>query len=402
MPPEIHGHSHPDWAPVRDAFIRNMADERGAAVSIVADGQVVVDLWAGDAAPGRPWAEDTLCTAFSATKGLVALAFARLVEQGRVDLDAPVAAAWPDFAQAGKGDITVRELLEHRAGLVWVDEPMDLDTLGDLPALADILARQAPGLPRGTQGYGATAWGKYAAVLYWKLTGETVGTALQRDVAGPLGVDLHLGLPPEHGHRLATLVAPGIPDLLMRVLPSLVTGQGHDGRLYRAALSSSSPTSRAVANPPRLGRKHLPRLSDPQVLATELPWVGAAVTARGLARMYGALAAGGAIDGVRLLSEDTVADLARQVPLQRDAVIHKDVAWNRGFLKEQAGLFSPDQRGFGHPGAGGSVGWAMPDDKVGIGYVLNRLDPRLRPPRTQRICRAAWQVLGREFAGGGA
>ncbi len=394
MAPDIHGTCHPDWTPVRDAFAANMGRELGAAIAVYADGQQVVDLWAGDAADGRPWRPDTLCTAFSSTKGLVALCLNQLVERGRLDLDATVASYWPEFSQAGKGGITVRTLLEHRAGLSWIDDAFDLEVLGDLPRLADRIAAQPPGLPVGTQGYGSTAWGMYAGVLFWKITGESVGTWLSREVAAPLAADAHLGLDPAEGPRLASLVEPGLPDLFGTILPRMLVDTSFDGRVYRAAVNKRSPLARSVAHPPRLGRGFIPRLAEPDVLRTELPWVGAAVSARGLGRIYGALANGGVLDGVRLLDADTVAELDAPAELRRDAVLCKDVAWRRGFIKEEPGMFSPDGTGFGHPGAGGSLGWAMPGHRVGIGYVMNRMSPRLRSPRARRLCRAVWQVLG--------
>lgn len=388
--PPIHGHCHPDWLPVRQAFERNLRQERGAACAVEAEGELVVHLWAGEAAPGRPWQADTLCTAFSATKGIVATAFLTLVDRGRVELDAPVARYWPDFAQAGKQDITVRQLLEHRSGLVWLDEPLELEVLADLPALAEVLAAQAPGLPPGVQGYGATAWGAYVGVLYWKITGETAGTWLRREVRDGLGLDLHLGLDPTQGARLASLVPPGVPDLLFRVGPRLVADPGHDGRIYRAAVRPRSPTARAVANPPRLGRGHIRRLAEPEVLAIELPWVGAAVSAEALARFYGLLARGGGA----LVSREATRLPYGPAELVRDRVLHKRLTWRLGYLKEEPGVFSPTGEGYGHPGAGGTIGWAEPGHGVGIGYVMNRLDPRLRSPRTLRITHAVWEVLG--------
>lgn len=381
---------HPDWRPVRRAFAENLRLERGAAVAVEAGGELVVDLWAGEAAPGRPWAADTLCTVFSATKGLVATAFLALIDQGLVEVEAPVARYWPAFAQAGKQDITVRQLLEHRAGLAWVERPLDLETLADLPALAAVLAAQAPVLPPGTQAYGATAWGKYAAVLYWQITGETVGRWLGRLGRERMGLDLHLGLAPAHAGRVASLVPPGAGDLALHVAPSFVGGRDHDARIYRAALRPRSPTAQAIANPPRLGRKHLHRLCAPEVLEVELPWVGAVATASALARWYGALAR----DGAPLVSPRAARLPYGRVPLVEDRVVHKRLAWSYGFLKEEPGMFSPTGEGYGHPGAGGSIGWAEPGARVGIGYVMNRLDPRLRSPRTLRLSRAVWEVLG--------
>jgi len=273
-----------------------------------------------------------------------------------------------------------------------VDPPLDLEILGDLPRLAQVLERQAPGLPTGTQGYGATAWGKYAGVLFWKITGETVGTWLARELCGPLGADVYLGLPPALDARLARLIVPG-PRSLFDIVPHLVASRGHDGRIYRSAIQRSSPTARALANPRETGRGQLHNLSDPRVLRTELPWVGAAASARGLARLYGALAQGGELDGTRILSPEAAALPAEPVPLIMDRVLHKPLAWRLGMMKERAGEFLPGTEGFGHPGAGGSVGWCDPPRGAAIGYVMNRMDHRLRSPRAARLCRAFSRCL---------
>ncbi|MCK6507748.1 beta-lactamase family protein, partial [Myxococcota bacterium] len=375
------------------AFARNLHQEAGAALCVHVDGRIVADLWGGQAAPGRPWQADTLVTTFSATKGVAATAMLCLHDRGLLDLDAPVADGWPEFAQAGKAAITVRQLLEHKAGLAWVDTPLTLEILADLPRLSTVLAAQAPVLPIGQQAYAATAWGQYVGVLFWKLTGQTLGAWLSRQVLEPLSADVHLGLPELHADRLARLDLPG-REVLLKVLPHLVAGRDHDGRIYRDAVRPRSPTARSVANPPATGRHQLSNLHDPKVLATELPWVGAVASARGLSRLYAALARGGELDGVRIVREQTVAALAAPAELVMDRVLHKRLTWRQGFLKEEPGVFSPDAAGFGHPGAGGSLGWADPTRKVGFGYVMNRLDHRLRSPRTHRLCQALYACPG--------
>lgn len=389
----MQGTVAPGWEPVADAFARNLTEETGAAFCVLLDGQVVVDLVGGEAAPGRPWTPDTMATLFSATKGLSALAFLALIDSGRLDPEAPVARYWPEFAQAGKEPITVRMLLEHRSGLAWVDPPLDVETLGDPQRLAPVLAAQAPGLRPGTQGYGATAWGKYAGVLYWKVAGETIGAWLRREVHDPLGAEIHLGIGAEGMSHLARLVPPGVPDFLRTVLPLLAFDRGHDGQIYRAGARRRSPTAKAIANPASIGAFRLHRMHELEILRHELPWVGATGSARGLARVYGALARGGELDGVRLVSPAAVARVSARVPLQMDAIVHKKMAWSLGFLREEAGVFSPGDSGFGHPGAGGALGWASPEHRLGMGYVLNRMDPRLRSPRALRLCAAVARVL---------
>ncbi|MCB9780613.1 MAG: beta-lactamase family protein [Alphaproteobacteria bacterium] len=390
----VHGAVHPAFRRVADVFEQNLRQERGAALCVTVAGETVVDLWAGEAREGAPWEADTLCTVFSATKGLVALAFLRLVEQERLGIDDRVADHWPEFAAHGKGGITVRELLEHRSGIAWVEQPLSLTDLATPEILDRVLADERPGLPRGTQAYGATAWGLYAGALYRRITGESVGQSLQRDVLDPLGADCFLGLPPEQGHRLAHLGSPNGLRLARSVVLPFFTDRGHDGRIFRNAVRARTPTAKAIANPRDTGRHGLHNLHDPGVLATELPWAGATCTARGLCRVYTALANGGSLDGVSIVDPTSISAVVEDRPRVRDRVIHKHLAWNRGFLKEDPGLFSRTSHGFGHPGAGGSLGWADPADRLAIAYVMNRMDPRLRSPRSLRLCRAVQQCLG--------
>lgn len=396
----IHGAVHPKFGEVAEAFRANFAHrgEIGAALTIDVEGQRVVDVWGGlaDRATGRPWERDTRGVMFSATKGLVALAFLMLEDRGILDVDAPVVTWWPGFGRHGKQHITVRTLLNHRAGLSVVDLPVPLTDYADPPRVDEALEAQAPVWQPGTaQGYGGTAWGMYTGALFRRITGETVGAFLKREVFEPLGVDVRLGLPPSEGTDIATLYPAEPKKILPAVLPRMVLQDSLEGRFFtQVLLKRRSIPARAFANP-QLGPRRLDVLNDPEVRSWELPWKGAVGSARGLATIYAALAQGGALDGVRLVSE---AALARVHPRQswawEDRVLLKPMGFSQGFMKEEPHLFSPNEAAFGHSGAGGALGMADPTHRIAVGYVMNGMDWHVRSPRTLAITHALYRALG--------
>lgn len=385
------------WEPVRDAFVENFRsrEELGAAVAVVHRGEVVVDLWAGiaDATSGRRWERNTPGVVFSATKGVVATCFLLLADRGQVDLDAPVSESWPELRGHGKERITVRQLLCHRSGLSAIDQRLTLRDVRDAPdRVHDALVSQVPlWEPDTDQGYGACSWGLYTAELFRRLTGRSLGAFLAAEVAGPLGLELALGRPDD--------LAPAarlVPPSLRRQLPELVR-RNNEGRVFRRVIRRDTDTGRAFRNP-TMGAARFEALNEPELRAIELPWMNAITTARSLARLYGALATDGSLDGVRLVRPGSLRPLhGRQSWTERDRVLQKPIGWSSGFVKDEPHLFSSSPRAFGHPGAGGSLGWADPDAELGIGYVANRMDHRIRSPRAIALCHAARSVVaGRE------
>jgi CubicO group peptidase (beta-lactamase class C family) len=400
MATTVHGEVAPGWEHVREVF-RDLFDaglERGAAVSVYVAGERKVHLWGGiaDAETGAPWEEHTLAVPFSATKGLAAVAFLLLVDRGLLDLDKPVRFYWPELRRRDQADITVRDLLNHRAGLCAVDRPLTLEDCADPRTLESALVAQSPRWRPGTdQGYGATAWGMYAAALFRRVAGESLGRFLRREVFEPLAADAYLGLPDSEQHRVARLEPVAPRELLKMVLPNLALGITNEGRIYRNALrGKAADTAPALFNP-KLGRAGLHRLNEPAVRAMELPWMNATVTADGLARVYAALANGGSLDGRKIVRKPTIQQVTpRQSWVNRDRVMCKPMGFSQGFMKEEPHLFSPHEAAFGHPGIGGSLGFADPTRKLGFGYTLNKLDPHIRSPRAVALCHAVYRVLG--------
>jgi CubicO group peptidase (beta-lactamase class C family) len=356
----VDGFVAPGFAPVESVFKENFEihGEIGAALSVHLHGRPVVDLWGGVADPiaNRAWDRDTVQVLWSVSKGLVATCLAMLIDRGRLDPERPVCRYWPEFAAAGKGDVTVRQLLSHQAGLPFLDEPITLGQVALPDALADVLAAQRPRWEPGTaHGYHAVTWGFYVSELVRRVDGRTVGTFLAEEVAGPLDVDAYIGLPCSVAPRLAHLtpIAP---------MPADLFDVGSDlGRAMLAMPELASP-----------GADH-----DPAVLAWEVPSGLGVANARALSGVYAALAAGGTLDGVRLLSPDTLAAVTSTVVCGPDRILGDRTAFGLGFMKPQTSFFevSTDTAAFGHPGSGGPLAFADPAAGLAFAYVTNGRSP---------------------------
>lgn len=382
-------------------FAESLAKGRevGASVAVCYGGERVVDLWGGlaDKKRGLAWAHDTVAIIFSSTKGLVGTCFLMLADRGRLDYDAPVARYWPEFAQAGKEAITVRTLLSHRAGLHGLDARVTLDDLEPAarPRLAAWLAAQAPRWEPGTaQGYHGVTFGLYAAELFQRVAGESLGAFFEREVRAPLGVDAWLGLPEAIEPRVARLYPAGTWDRVAKLGPMLLRAKTAEGRTLRAILRGGSDTVVAFRDPTDLGPRTIPAFDTRRARRLELPWANGVANARALATIYGALIGVGPAELPRLARPETLASAtARQSWAERDRVLHKPIGFSVGFVKDEPFLFSPSPEAFGHPGAGGCLGWADPALGFSMGYVMNRMDPRIRSPRAIALARAVRESL---------
>jgi len=399
----IHGDVAPGFEPVADAFEANFRQrgEIGASFCVYHGGQRVVDLWGGfaDRERQRPWERDTVGIIFSATKGLAAMTVLRLALSGRLDYDAPVARYWPEFAQRGKADITVRTLMNHRAGLCAVDRPITLADLTDAPErVAHALAVQAPlWHPGRDQGYGAVAFGLYVGELVRRVTGRRLGEVFADEITRPLGLadDLWIGTPPSAEPRVARLYPADTRTRLTQVVPRFLTGLSHEGRVFRAVARGTTLTARAFANPTELAPRGIARYGTRAIRALDLPWSNAVGNARGLATAYAALLGVGGPGLPRLAPAEALAPLAaRQSWTEHDRVLLKPLGFSQGFVKDELHLFSPHPESFGHPGAGGTLGWADPVAGVAMGYVMNRMDFHIRSPRALALAHAVHTSLG--------
>jgi CubicO group peptidase (beta-lactamase class C family) len=387
--PQLHGVCDPRFAAVREAFAENFATrgDVGAAVCVYADGKPVVDLWGGfaDAARTRPWERDTIVSVASTTKGMTTLCTHMLVERGLLDLDAPVARYWPEFAQAGKDAIPARWLLSHRAGLPAIRRDMAPQSLYDWNAMTAALAETEPWWRPGTQhGYHAMTFGFLIGEVLRRITGKSVGQYLRAEVTGPLEADFFIGVPEAEDARAA------------EVLPDPPPRAGEVTMWDTLLRDPMSMSGQAFLNPPRT-----PTVTNTRAWrAAEIPAGNGHTTARALGRIYGALAQGGALDGVHLLRPATIAAAIVEQSSGLDAVLQFPTRFGSGFmLPTTERPFGPNPRAFGHPGRGGSIGFADTEARVGFGYVPNQYqtgtlqNPDLRWPT---LVDAVYASLGKK------
>lgn len=370
----IQGTCDHRFAAVRDAFAENFVSglELGAGLSVSVDGHNVVDLWGGwlDEAQTRPWERDSLACIFSCTKGVVAVVALMLADAGRLDLDAPVARYWPEFAQNGKADIPVRWLLTHEAGVSAIEDKLAFGSLSDWTLMTDALAAQRPmWTPGSGHGYHGVTYGHLVGEVIRRVTGMSCGTAMRTLLCEPLGLDLWMPLPEELEARTADMV-------LGQPMPS-ATFFDHWGP------DDLGPKS--FRNPPDCS--YVPYTNTRPFRAAEIPAANGHGTARALDRMYAALAQGGTLDGVRLMSPELVAEAGREWVRGLDLVMALPTAFGLGFERTiPEWTFGPNPNTFGHNGSGGSLGIVDPDTGISLGYVMNRMiwgptrdDPRWAP-----------------------
>jgi CubicO group peptidase (beta-lactamase class C family) len=377
--PEIHGHCDTRLQALRDAFAANFAEhgEVGAALAVTLDSSAVVDVWGGwaDRARTRPWRRDTLVNVFSVGKPMVALCLLVLIERGRVGVDDLVAEHWPEFAAAGKGEVTVRMLLGHRAGLPGIRRPLPRSAMYDWPLMTSALAAEAPWwTPGDKHGYHVNTFGFLVGELVRRTSGVSVGTFLERAVTAPLGADFHFGIGAEEDRRVAEFLFPATaPDAI----------DAHATEQLRSV----------YLNPP--GLSGFGTVNTRQWRAAEMPSGNGHATARAVARIYSALAAGGAIDGVRLLDAETVALATREVSSGQDAVLGRPSRFGLGFqLTQPERPMGSGDNSFGHFGAGGSLGFADPDNGLAFAYTTSQGDgPRWQNPRNRGLLDALYASL---------
>jgi CubicO group peptidase (beta-lactamase class C family) len=358
----IEGYVAPGFEPVAAEFERNFAErvEYGAAFAAVHQGKMVVDLWGGMAAPDRPWQRDTLQVICSGTKGLIASCILLLIERGQLDLDAPVARYWPEFAAAGKETVRVRHVVSHRAGLPGLAAPLRYDDWQDYEKIESLLAAQPLASdPDAFNAYHPMTIGWLCGALVRKIDGRTLGQFFAEEIAGPLSLEAWIGLPESEEHRVG----------LLRL--------GTDwGPLPQAALAN--PHLRAAwANPPLFPDNDM-AWNTRAIHGAEIGGVGGISDARSMARYYGCLALGGTLDRTTILRPETVALGRAELSRFMDPYIAEAMAYGAVFaLQTPQRRFGPSPDAFGHSGAGGSIHGAWPGSGTGFSYVMNemRADP---------------------------
>jgi CubicO group peptidase (beta-lactamase class C family) len=378
----IEGTCDARFEQVRDAFAENFAarGETGAAICVTAGGRVVADLWGGWTTAARitPWQHDTLVNIFSVGKGVMSVLAARLTGAGLLDTDAPVARYWPEFRAAGKESVTVRQLLSHQAGVPAVRRRLPPGAMLDWGVMTGAIAEQAPWWQPGTaHGYHVNTFGFAVGEVLRRVSGRTVGALLREGVAGPLGADVHIGLPAAHHGRVADFEWPGaIPPEEDR--PDLADEQlmEHNAYFNPGGLSGAGVVNTASWR------------------EAELPSTNGHGNARGVARVYAALAAGGAIDGVRIVDRGALADAAAEQVYGPDRILHRQSRFGLGFqLTQPERPMGDSPRAFGHFGAGGSLGFCDPEAGIAVGYVTGQMGPRWQNPRNRALIDAIYSCV---------
>lgn len=375
----IRGHVAAGFEPVRVAFEANFRrhNECGAALHIVIDGEPVVDLWGGsaDQAQTRPWEADSLVNVWSTTKGWLALAMHRLADQGLIDFDAPVARYWPEFAQHGKEAVLIRHVLTHTAGLPAPTDRVPDEALYDWGAMTTALERSRLWWEPGTQcGYHAATFGWLNGEIVRRVAGVSIGRYLRDEIASPLGADVAIGLDASQQGRVAETLQPSrLGRLMFNVM--FTTGGG--------------PRRAAFTNPPR----PFNAVNTKRWREAEIPSSNGHASARGLARLYTPLALDGSCDGVRVLSAAAARLAGCEQVRMKDVVTTTEMRRTLGFMLPEPALGDPrPQSAFGHPGMGGSLGFADPAHRLAFGYVMNRMVVGL-DPRAMDLCKALYACL---------
>ena len=356
------------------AFEENFASrgELGASVCVWQDGREVISFAGGwrDRHESQPWTEDTPVLVWSATKGPAAACVLHAMEACGLNLMTRVADVWPEFAAAGKEEITFAQALSHSAGLPVLDVEASIFDHG---AVAEAIAAQAPHWTPGTgHGYAPRLFGYFLDEVVRRLSGATLGAYWRTHFAEPLGLDFWIGLPTEHLSRVAS------------IFPAK-SGPPKGDRFYTAFATPGSFTIRAFGSP--AGLQSVAAMNSPEARVASLPGFGGIGTARALAKFYAMLANGGALDGRVFFQQDTLAWMSTPLAQGDDRVLLMDTAFSAGFQcgpvspsgEKTRALFGPSRRAFGHPGAGGSHAFADPDHRIAFAYVMNQMEPGVMP-----------------------
>jgi CubicO group peptidase (beta-lactamase class C family) len=379
MTSEIEGYCEERFKSVKEAFQSNFDDnlEVGASFAVTLNGKHVIDLWGGyaNADKTKEWKKDTIVNVYSTTKVMTAICIHMLVDRGLLDLDAPVAKYWPEFAQAGKENLPVRYLLSHTSGLAGWDKMIRAKKLYDWDLMVKLLAAQKPWWEPGTKsGYHTTTFGYLLGELIRRVTKKTVGTFFREEIANPLGADFYIGLPEELDVRVADLIPPPPVDLS-------TFGE----------IDPKSVAMRSLTNP----------IMDVKTTKTrewrnaEIPAGNGHGNARSVSRITAALACGGELDGVRLLSEEAIKRSIEEQSYGKDLVLNVPIRFGLGWgLQSKEKPIGPNPNLFYWGGYGGSVVAVDLDAKMSFSYVMNKMVSTLTgDPRSEKLIKALYNSL---------
>jgi len=375
----INGFCNDRFKAVKEVFAKNFEDglDVGASFAATIDGKYVIDIWAGytDAAKTRLWERDTIINVYSTTKIMTVLCTLMCVDRGLLDLNAPVAKYWPEFAQAGKEKILVRNILSHTSGLSGFDKKVRVKTLYNWDQIIKILAEQEPWWEPGTQsGYHAYTHGYLLGELVRRVTGKTVGTFFREEVAIPLNADFHIGLAEEHDHRVAELISPDLTEMGDFDLKDL-------GGIAVKSLTNPILDWKIVR--------------DRACLGAEIPSGNGQGNARSVARVASVLACGGQVDDIRLLSLKTIEKSIEEQIYGIDLVLNDTIRFGLGWgLTSKEMPISPNPRTFYWGGWGGSLVVMDLDAKLSFAFVMNNMVMSITgDPRATKLGEALYKSL---------
>lgn len=396
----IEGRCETAFRPLLDAFVENFTrrGEVGASLAATLEGRTVIDVWGGRAAAGgEPWREDTICVVFSCTKGASALCAHMAADRGLLDLDAPVARYWPEFAAAGKESAIVSMMLDHSVGVPAIREKLKDGALYDYEHMVEVIAGERPFWKPGSRnGYHGVTSAWTVGEMVRRASGRRMGVFLAEEVAGPLGIDFWMGLPEAHETRVAP------------VIPAPADEAARTSRIALAmAADPEGPTAKFMTNMGGFSA------NSRAARAAEIGSATGVSNGRGLAGLYAPLANGGRQNGVRLVSSETLQRMGQvSVATHEDATLVIPTRFSLGFMKSMDNRALPNalacsailsEAAFGHVGAGGSIGFADPECSLSFGYAMNRLGPGiLLNDRGQSLVDAAYRCLGYRSNAGGA
>ena len=358
---------------VAQVFAQNFAerDELGASLSVWQHGEEIISLAGGfcERERLRTWTADTPVPFWSATKGLSAACVLKLLDDEGIALEKPVASVWPEFSRAGKGGISFAHVLSHQAGLPALDR--DVSIFDHEAVVAAIQDQQALWAPGHAHGYHPRVFGFLLEEIVRRVAGVSLGDYFRREFASPLGLDLWIGLPEEQGARVAT------------IYPGKMSDPEGEAAFYRAFGDPESLTRRAFGSPSGLAA--ISGMNAPEARAADWPAMGGIGTASSLATFYAMLGAGGEWDGRRYLTARVVDQMTTKLVSGKDEVFLLDTAYSAGFMKDAPGsarrLFGDSANAFGHPGAGGSLAFADPENGIAFAYVMNQMNYGVLPGR---------------------
>jgi len=352
------------------AALLKETSQGGASLALWYGDKPLISLYGGEASPGIPWSASTPCLIWSASKGIAAAVTLHALQEKGVSLETAVSDLWPEFAAAGKDRITLNQILSHRAGLAAIDRK-GLD-ITNHKTIADALAAQSPNWSLdGSHGYGARTFGFLLDEIVRRISGEPFGERWERLFRAPLGLDLWFGMPPDQADKAATVIAPKVPPA--------------PGPFSKAFGDPSSLTRRALSEP---GGALTPSvMNTPAMRSASLPSLGAIATADSLARFY-ALVAG---DGSGVFQSETLAAMQTTLAEGPDRVLLDETSFSTGFMTNAFGVYGPSSSAFGHPGAGGSLAFADPEQGIGFAFIPSAMNPGALPGlRTRKLVAALY------------